>query len=121
VSASRPSAAVLARRIALGLVGAWCFFWWGFAFGTHSAQQAELRMLSSRLSLWEAIEKEKAQGGEARPPVRLYDLDRERLSNLELMTDASVLYFVLAPVFTPYATYELHQMTSAYGGGAQSQ
>lgn len=99
------------RRAAVVVLAAWCCFWWGFAFGTHSAQSAELRALSSRLKLWEAIQNERPSS----TPVRLYELDQARLSNIQDMVDVPVLYFVLAPVFSPYAAYELRRIAGAYG------
>jgi hypothetical protein len=95
-------------RISTVLLGGWCLFWWGHALGAHFAYKTEVRSLDSRLKMWRAVLKEK--GEETQVPARLQELDEERLSELQIMTELPLLQFILAPITEPYAAYELHQM-----------
>lgn len=93
------------------LVGGWCLFWWGFAAGTHTTYRSELRSLQHRLELWDAIKKASPEARQS--PSSIYNLERERLSQLQTMTDVPALYFIFAPIFAPYTAYELHKIRAA--------
>jgi hypothetical protein len=94
-------------RSVIGCIAAWCVFWWGYSLGMSSSYATEVRSLRSRLALWEAIVKER---GGSQAPSQLYELDKQRLSELGVMSDLPILYFVLAPIVTPYSIYELNQI-----------
>jgi hypothetical protein len=97
----------LTTRSVIVCIAAWCVFWWGYSYGVSSSYETEIRSLHSRLALWEAIVKEK---GGSQPPSQLYEMDKQRLSELDVMSNPPMLYFVLAPIVTPYSVYELNQI-----------
>jgi hypothetical protein len=85
----------------------WCFFWWGFAAGTHSANKDEIRSLQNRIRIWEATDSARRDEVTSNPTL---NLEKERLSQLETIVDSSALYNALAPIFAPYTVYELYRL-----------